>query len=222
MKPSEYGSPLVKICGLTRPEDALAAVELGADLIGLNFYLGSSRYLTVEQARPIADAVRGRCRLVGVFVNSSPARVREIREDLGLDLVQLHGDEPDEEVRAWGDQAIKVFRVEGAPDLEGPSRFPEAWGFLYDVKHSAYGGTGTSWNYSSLAGLEASAEVPGKDRKVEIGPVLVAGGIRPGNARDALEASGAAGVDACSGIESAPGIKDRRLMEQLFAEVRHG
>ena len=212
-RPLVKARPLIKICGLTRPEDAALAADLGADLLGLNFYSGSPRCLRVEQARSVADAVRGRCRLVGVFVNRPPTEVAEIYDNLGLDLVQLHGDEPDDEVRAWGNKAVKVFPVDGVPDLNGPSRFPEAWGFLFDVQHSAYGGTGKTWNYGALAGLQTSGST--------LGPVLVAGGIRPQTARAALAASGAAGLDVCSGVESAPGVKDRTLMEQLFAEVRH-
>lgn len=208
---SQRGSePLVKICGVTRPRDARLAVELGASLLGLNFYEKSPRCLDLDTACRVADAVRGRCPLVGVFVNKPAEEIEEIRSEVGLDLLQLHGDEGDEEVRAWGARAIKVFRVEGEPEADGPSRFPEAWGFLFDVKHEAYGGTGKTWNYRALAAVASSA------------PVLVAGGIGAANARQALEASGAAGIDVCSGVESAPGIKDPKLMERLFVEVHRG
>jgi phosphoribosylanthranilate isomerase len=208
--------PLVKICGVTRPGDADLAVDLGADLIGLNFYPPSPRCLSVEAAREIADAVAGRAFLVGVFVDRSPAEIEEIAAGVGLDLVQLHGDEGPEAAAALGVRALKAFRVAPAegerldPALLAP--YPDAWGFLFDVRDERlYGGTGRTWCYRSLAGL-AGAAAAGR-------PVLVAGGIAPGTARAALEASGAAGVDVCSGVESAPGIKDPLLLLRLIEEV---
>ncbi len=208
--------PLVKICGVTRPEDADLAAVLGADLLGLNFYPPSPRCLTVEAARAIAAAVAGRALLVGVFVDRPRAEVEEIAERVGLDLIQLHGDEGPDEAAHWGGRALKAFRVapaegeEIAPALLDP--FPGAWGFLFDVRHERlYGGTGRGWRYGALAGLAAHSA--GR-------PVLVAGGIGPENVRAVLAASDAAGVDVCSGVESAPGIKDPLLLERLMAEVR--
>lgn len=208
------GRPLVKVCGVTRPGDADLAVSLGADLLGLNFYPPSPRCLTVEAAREIAAAAAGRALVAGVFVDRPRAEVEAIAERVGLDLIQLHGDEAPEEVAAYGGRALKVFRVAPeagrlAPSLLDP--YPHAWGFLFDVRHDRlYGGTGQGWRYGALAALGAACPRP----------VLVAGGIRPGNARAALEASGASGVDVCSGVESAPGVKDPLLLERLMAEVR--
>lgn len=210
-------SPLIKICGVTRPADADLAVDLGADLIGLNFYPPSPRCLTVEVAREIVGAVAGRVPVAGVFVDRPREEIEEIVERTGLDLVQLHGDETPAEVAAFGGRAIQVFRVE--PE-EADQRldpgwlrgFPAAWGFLFDVRHTRYGGTGLSWNYRALAGVVPAAR--GR-------PVLVAGGIGPDTAAGALAASGARGVDVCSGVESAPGIKDPLLLERLMAEVRN-
>ncbi len=208
--------PLVKVCGVTRPGDADLAADLGADLIGLNFYPPSPRSLTVEAAREIADAVAGRAPLVGVFVDRPPSEVEEIAGRVGLDLVQLHGDEGPGVAAAFGARALKAFRVapgEGErldPALLDP--YPEAWGFLFDVRHERlYGGTGRAWPYQALAGLAAAG---GR-------PLLVAGGVGPGTARAALLASGAAGVDVCSGVESAPGVKDPLLLLRLIEEV-HG
>lgn len=202
----------VKVCGVTRVEDAELAAELGAGFIGLNFFPPSPRFVAVERARQIADAVRGRARVVGVFVNLPAAEVAAIDAAVGLDLLQLHGDEGPEEVAALGERAIKVVRTRGAldGDLGGfaPSAYPAAWGFLFDVLRSdLYGGSGEPWAYASLSGLEL-------DR-----PCFVAGGIRPGTARRALEESGADGVDVCSGVESAPGIKDQRRLAELMEEV---
>lgn len=201
----------VKICGVARPRDAELAVELGSRYIGLNFYPPSPRCLDVERATAIADAVRGRARLVGVFVDRPRREIEEIADAVGLDLIQLHGNESPREVAAFGDRAIKVFRTGG--DLAGVDLdlYPQAWGFLFDILHdSLYGGSGVEWPYRALADLEA-------DR-----PVFVAGGIRPENARRAASESMAFGVDVCSGVESEPGIKDPARLHQLFEELRHG
>jgi phosphoribosylanthranilate isomerase len=203
------GFPLVKICGVTRVEDAVLAVELGAAMIGLNFYPGSPRCVESDRARAIAAAVAGRALRVGVFVDASLDVVRRSMEEVGLDLAQLHGDEPDELVRALGARAVKAFRGGGAAVDCG--RFPEAWGFLVDSgDRLRYGGTGESWTWRRLP------RPPGGR------PVLVAGGIGPANARAALVATGAAGIDVASGVESSPGVKDAALLRRLFEEVGHG
>lgn len=202
------GGPLeVKICGVTRVEDAILAVDLGATLLGLNFWPRSPRYLEIERAREIADAVRGRVRLVGVFVDAPRAEVEEVDRALGLDLIQFHGDEGPGFVEAWGERAIKVFRLNGPPRAEDLDAYRRVWGFLFDVRHPDYGGTGVAWEYATLAGLGAAR------------PFLVAGGIGPDNARRALADSGARGIDVCSGVESAPGIKDPHRLQRLFSEV---
>jgi phosphoribosylanthranilate isomerase len=196
---------------VTRVEDAVLAVELGADYLGLNFHLPSPRCLTVERARAITAAVRGRVGVVGVFVNAGAERIREIDRAVGLDLVQLHGDEGPAQVAELGSRAIKVFRRGAAPGPDELATYAGAWGFLFDVPHAgAYGGTGVSWSYEAVAGLAT-------DR-----PFFIAGGIRPGNARAALGASRAWGLDVCSGVESRPGIKDGKLLKRLFLEVGDG
>ena len=200
-------SPEVKICGVTRVEDAVLAVELGATLLGLNFWPRSPRYLETSRAREIADAVRGRVPLVGVFVDASRAEVEAVDGAVGLDLLQFHGDEDPAFVASFGRRAIRVFRLDGPPDPESFAPYPGVWGFLFDVRHPAYGGTGVPWDYATLGSL-------GTER-----PYLVAGGIGPDTARRALADSGALGIDVCSGVESAPGIKDRDRLERLFSEV---
>ncbi len=213
----------IKICGVTRPQDAERAAELGADLVGLNFYPPSPRFLTVERAVAVARAVGGRAKLVGVFVDHPPVLVAEIAERVGLDLVQFHGDEGPEVLAPWGERAIKVFRLDPETgEVPGPkvlAGYPRAWGFLFDVRHPVlFGGTGRSWSWRLLAGLGGRS---GADAGASnLRPLLVAGGIRPDNARRALDESGAAGLDVCSGVESAPGIKDPVLLARLFDEVR--
>jgi len=206
--PASRGRVRVKICGVTRVEDAVRAVDLGADFLGLNFYPPSPRCLSIDAARNIAAAVRGRTRLVGVVVNPEPGRVDELFDRVGLDLVQFHGDETPQQVAPWAGRAIRAFRWSGRDEAPDPQLWEGVWGWLFDYhEEGRYGGTGRSWNYEGIAGL-------GEGR-----PLFVAGGIGPGNAREAVAASGAWALDVCSGVESSPGIKDPELLEQLFDEV---
>lgn len=208
------GRPVrVKICGVTRPADAELAVSLGADLIGLNFWPGSSRRLEVAAAREIAAAAAG-ATLVGVFVNERPPRIEEITAEVGLDLVQLHGDEGPEEVAVFGSRAVKALRFHGAPAPAALAAYPAAWGFVVEARAAdAYGGVGHGWDYAAARALHAE-ELAGR-------PLLIAGGLGPENVGSAIAASGAGGVDVASGVESAPGIKDRSKLEKFFDEVRH-
>src|SRR3954470_19093396 len=167
----------VKICGVTDPANALAAVEMGADDLGLNFYPGSPRFLTIERAREIANAARGRVPLVGVFVNASPDEIVETVEKVGLDLVQFSGDEGPEAVAPFMERAIKVFRAGRLPGLEELAAWSAVWGVMIDAPHrSLYGGTGKAWDYRA-------AVAPAGRR------LFLAGGIGPDNARRAVEAA---------------------------------
>jgi phosphoribosylanthranilate isomerase len=242
--------PLVKICGVTTPEDAALAVRLGADLLGVNFHPPSPRALdpAADAARllEIADAAGGppsdrsrKALLAGVFVHRPPGEIEEIVASARLDLVQLHGDHHRwgaEEAARFGERAIRVFRRAGAAELAAIAAelplHPPVWGFLFDTPPPArraprthpaadswsdpFGGTGESWDHGALRKItEGPAASAGR-------PVLVAGGIRPGNARAALAASGARGIDVCSGVESAPGVKDPDLLRRLFEEIDDG
>jgi phosphoribosylanthranilate isomerase len=205
------GMTKVKVCGVTRPGDALLAANLGASYLGLNFFPRSPRYVEPSRAREIAAAVAGRVPLVGVFVNCPPEEVAAIDGEVGLDFLQFSGDEGPEEVRRNASRAIKVFRTGGDPGPAALTPFAETWALLIDVQHGAlYGGTGLAWSYDSVAGLAARRRL------------FVAGGLRPENARQAVLGSRPFGVDVCSGVESAPGIKDRELLERFFEEVRNG
>ena len=201
---------LVKICGVVDPANARMAVELGADFLGLNFYPRSPRYVEVERAREIASAVRSvrdttGVRLVGVFVNRPAREVQEIDSEVGLDLLQLSGDETPEETAPFAGRVIKAFR--GTDGTEG---WADAWAWLFDAPHgSLYGGTGMAWNFQAVAGIAGERRV------------FVAGGLGPDNVRQAIEASRPYAVDVCSRVESAPGIKDPELLRQLFQEVRN-
>lgn len=197
---------LVKICGVVDPANARMAVEMGADFLGLNFYERSPRFVDVDRAREIASAVRGSgVRLVGVFVNRPAPEVQAIESEVGLDLLQLSGDETPEEAAPFLGRSIKAFR-----GTDGMGGWADAWAWLFDAPHgSLYGGTGESWNFRAVAGIAG-------DRRV-----FVAGGLGPDNVRQAIEASRPYAVDVCSRVESAPGIKDPELLRRLFQEVRN-
>ncbi|MDH3402206.1 MAG: phosphoribosylanthranilate isomerase [Acidobacteriota bacterium] len=205
--------PLVKICGVTSVADAVVCADLGVDLLGLNFWPGSPRYVEVGQARAIADSVRGRLGLVGVFVNRPGSEIVAIEREVGLDRLQFHGDEPADEVRRFGSRAVRAIRVdpENGFDHGVLTEYAGIWGYLFDVASThAYGGTGLRWPYERIAGLGLAE------------PKLVAGGVGPETARQALRLSRADGVDVCSGVESSPGVKDAAAVERLVREVRGG
>lgn len=203
----------VKICGVTDPANALAAVELGADYLGLNFYPGSPRFVETGRALEIAGAVAGRVPLVGVFVNAPAAEVEEIARRVGLDFVQFSGDEEPEAVTPFAERAIKAFRTGGLPEREEIAAYGAVWGVLIDAPHgSLYGGTGAAWDYWDRGSVRG--DVPER--------LFLAGGLGPDNVRRAVETARPWGVDVCSRVESAPGLKDLELLRRLFLEVRHG
>jgi phosphoribosylanthranilate isomerase len=207
----------VKICGITGPADALAAVELGADYLGLNFYRASPRYVEPGRALAIAEAVRGSSRrvpLVGVFVNASRAEVESIDGSLGLDLLQFHGDEEPGFVAPFAGRAIKAFRSGGLPGPDELAAWDAVWGILADAPHDTfYGGTGAAWDYGRVASV--ASDWAGRR-------LFLAGGLGPDNARGAIESVRPYAIDVCSRVESRPGSKDLELLRRLFQEVRHG
>ena len=198
----------VKICGITNPEDALRSIELGAAMLGLNFYSESRRHVSMERAREIAAAAGGRATLVGVFVREHPDTIEATARQVGLDLLQLHGDESPAAVARFGDRAIKVIRWEGRPGPAELDAYPTAWGFLLDRKlPGIFGGTGQPWNYGEAADLPTAK------------PVIVAGGIGPDNVRTVIEQARPWGIDVCSKVERVAGAKDPELLERLFQEI---
>ncbi len=230
---AEGARPKIKICGVTSAEEAVLAVDLGADLIGLNFYPPSPRYLEPRRASEIAAAVRaqtqqrrargeqtrpGRAggapevKLAGVFVDAPRRQVEEIAGQVGLDLLQFHGDETPADVRPFADRALKPFRVRDSVEEVSLAGFEGVWGVLIDARHPRlYGGTGESWRFESLRDLA------GGDRRA-----FIAGGLGPGNVRAAIAAARPYGIDLCSGLETRPGKKDPELLARLFEEIRDG
>ncbi len=195
----------VKICGVTRVEDAVLAADLGAAFIGLNFYPPSPRCVDRSLAREIVAAVRGRAEVIGVFADDALGEIEATVAAVGLDRVQLHGAEPPRLAAAFGTRAVKAFR--GLPSLADLEPYATAGAFLIDAAdETLLGGTGLPWSWD-VSALAAAGK-----------PLFVAGGIRPENARRAA-GGGADVLDVCSGVESGPGIKDPILLERLFRAV---
>lgn len=194
----------VKICGITRVEDALAAVEAGADAIGLVFAKSSRRVSPAEGAK-ISRAVGPWISVVGVFVNEKPEVIRRVAAECRLTALQLHGEESPEEIRRLeGYKRIKAFRVENKADLKGLARY-NTDAFLFDAKSgNAYGGTGKTFDWRVLEGL-----------KIKM-PWILSGGLSVKNVRQALKRLAPYGVDVSSGVEKRPGIKDPKLVKEFI------
>jgi phosphoribosylanthranilate isomerase len=208
----------VKICGVTRAADARFAVEAGADAIGLNFWRRSPRYLDPDAARAVVEAVQGRALLVGVFVDEPPESIGGIVGSLGLDAVQLSGDESAEEAARLPFRLLKAVRPKSGEPLARWGSYPCEALLLDAAAPGAYGGTGHPLDWPSLP--EAVSDL----RRPDGSPVrwMLAGGLRPENVREAVLAAGPYGVDVASGVESAPGVKDPRKVALFIQNAKEG
>jgi phosphoribosylanthranilate isomerase len=195
----------VKICGITREEDAQAAVELGASAIGFIFWPGSPRFIDPFRARRIAVRLPPVVTVVGVFVNQQAAEVNGVANVVPLAAIQLHGDETPSFAATLRRPVLKaVSRL----DLVALSAWPAHVTLLVDVDDPVKrGGTGKVPDWGAAAALARSR------------PVILAGGLRPDNVVDAIEAVRPFGIDVSSGVESRPGIKDRAKLEALFGAI---
>lgn len=199
----------IKICGIKTVNDAVAATEAGADLIGFNFYPKSPRYVEVGMVRNIMSMLRqiGRVTTVGVFVNASVAEIFATMETLGLNLAQLHGDEPAGMLHQLAGQGFKAFR--GIPERVNGFVRSDAPAFLVDASvKGLYGGSGVTADWNGAAELAKRF------------PLLLAGGLTPENVADAVRRVRPWGVDVASGVESAPGEKDAAKMKAFVKAVR--
>ena len=199
----------IKICGITNEADARAAVDCGADAIGLVFYAPSSRSVTAAQAAAIARAVPPFVTVVALFVDEPVAQVLRILEQVPVDLLQFHGDESPEYCASFGRPYIKALRVREELDLVAQARrFPDARGLLLDSWQDGLpGGTGKTFDWS-LAELALPL------------PVVLAGGLNKNNVGDALAQLNPAGVDVSGGVEREPGKKDHQQVADFIAAVR--
>lgn len=211
----------IKICGVTTPDDARMVAEAGADAVGLNFYAKSRRVVAVDRAAEIALAIEGGPLRVGVFVNASAEEVARVVDAVGLDAIQLHGDEtPTEAVAMPTKPLIRAFRVGGeglaeaaAYDAECRKSGRPLAAALVDAASSTgeYGGTGETVDWARIE----------RDRaKLTDTPLILAGGLRAENVAQAVAASRPDGVDTASGVESAPGQKDPELVARFVASAR--
>lgn len=207
----------IKICGVTSVADAVAVGASGADAMGLNFYAKSPRCIDMATASEIASAVRAQTRVVGLFVNAEAELVRRAAVDVGLDLVQLHGDESPEYVASLGDLVVlKAFRVTAAEGQQVVSYVAKCEqlgtplaGVLVDAYDpGAYGGTGKTADWSVAGELV---------RRLAPTPVILAGGLTADNVAAAIAAVQPAGVDTASGVESSPGRKNAALCQRFVA-----
>jgi indole-3-glycerol phosphate synthase/phosphoribosylanthranilate isomerase len=206
----------VKICGITTRQDALAAVDAGADMLGLNFYPKSRRYVTPEACWRIVSALTqytSRITLVGVFVNAGPAEIEVIVDDCHLDLVQLSGDEPPQFLQALGPRALKGIRPTSLEEAQADAaRYARSSppALLVDAhRPGEYGGTGHTGDWELAQKLAAQY------------PILLAGGLSPDNVAVAVAQVHPWGVDVASGVESSPGKKDAQKMTAFISAVRH-
>jgi phosphoribosylanthranilate isomerase len=198
---------LVKICGITSPEDAILAVTAGADAIGVNLWPGSKRFVDDARAREILAVVPANILKVGVFVNAAPADVASRMGFLGLDKVQLHGDE---QAHAFGALAgagiVRAVRVRDETTFSAEALWrPSLW--LYDSYAVGYGGSGVAAPWRLIARLGER-------------PFLLAGGLTPDNVAVAIEQTRPDGVDVAGGVESAPGRKDATRLGRFIEAAR--
>jgi phosphoribosylanthranilate isomerase len=201
---------LVKICGITNIEDARVAADAGADAVGLIF-AESPRRVNVEEAYPISLALPENIIRVGVFVDEEPAEILRISREVGLDLAQLHGDEAPEDVtaiRQGGVEVMKALRVRDAISMEALDEFGADLILLDAHSERARGGTGQRFDW------EVAKSLGGRDN------IVISGGLRPENVREAVEFFEPYGVDASSSLEDEPGRKNGERVRRFVLAAR--
>jgi phosphoribosylanthranilate isomerase len=197
-------SPKVKICGITRLDDALAAARLGADALGFNFWPRSRRYLPPAEARAIVRRLPSFVTPVGVFVDPTRDEVLRAVDQSGIAVAQLHGDEPPELCLSLPLPVLKAIRVADVHALAALASY-EVHGFLLDAPTAGYGGSGLTFDWELAA--QVARELP----------IVLAGGLGPDNVAEAVRVVRPWAVDVASGVERAPGVKDQDRM-RLFIE----
>jgi phosphoribosylanthranilate isomerase len=199
----------IKICGITRPQDARAAAEAGADAIGLVFYPRSPRFLSVERALEIRDAVPPFVQVVALFVNPDAAQVAQVIGRVKPAILQFHGEETPRFCEEFGLPFIKACRVKAGVDLlEYLRPFARAAAWLLDSHVEEYGGVGERFDWSLAPAV--------RER-----PLVLSGGLNAGNVAGAVRQVKPWGVDVSSGVESAKGIKNAAKIAAFVAEVRN-
>jgi phosphoribosylanthranilate isomerase len=200
----------IKICGITRVEDALAAVAAGADAIGMVFYAKSPRAVSVEQAAAIAAALPPFVTTVGLFVNPGAGQVDAVLGEVPLDLLQFHGDESAEFCALFERPYLKALRVRPGLDIAAFAHAHHAArGLLLDAwDPDQFGGTGRTFDWKLIGPEQRSSRI------------ILAGGLTPANVAEAIQTVRPWAVDVSSGVEDAPGIKSHSLMQSFISEVK--
>ncbi|MEX2962759.1 phosphoribosylanthranilate isomerase [Microbulbifer sp. TYP-18] len=199
----------VKICGITRPEDAIMAVTLGADALGMVFYPHSPRCVSIDRAAEIAAAVPPFVTLVGLFVDADAAQVREVLDRVPLNLLQFHGAESADYCQQFGRPYIKALRMKEDLDVAGTmARYPQARGLLLDAfRPGVPGGTGETFDWQ---------RVPRDSGR----QIILAGGLSPENVAQAIAIARPQAVDVSGGVEASPGCKDERKVAEFIRAAR--
>jgi phosphoribosylanthranilate isomerase len=199
----------VKICGITRPEDAALAAEAGADALGFNFWHASPRSLEPERARQIIVGLPPEVTPVGVFVDSALDELRAVAELCGLRVVQLHGQESPDYCKKTGLEVIKAIRVRDEESLKALDDY-DVFAFLLDAyMETQPGGTGRGFDHR----LVERAKARGR-------PVIVAGGLKPETVASVIRATRPFGVDVASGVEASPGVKDPKKVRAFIERAK--
>lgn len=199
----------IKICGITRVEDALAAAQAGADAIGLVFYPSSPRAVSVETAREIVANLPPFIAAVGLFVNETAPEIERIYKRVRLDLLQLHGDETPQFCAGLGVPFLKALRVKPGDDVaQLMNPWDDARSILLDAfKQDVPGGTGEVFDWSQVPRSQAER-------------IVLAGGLTPDNVYSAVQETQVAAVDVSGGVEAAPGLKSSEKIAAFVAAVR--
>ena len=199
----------VKICGITNPDDAFLAADLGAQALGFIFYSKSPRSIKPEAARDIISSLPPLVLSIGVFVDEEAGVVREVAQTVGLDWVQLHGKESPDYCRTLGRRVIKGFRVQDESSLAVLPDYRDAvQALLLDTyRPGTPGGTGETFDWELAR------------RAQDYGPIILAGGLTAANISQAITVAQPAAVDVASGVEAGPGVKDPEKLRAFFAAV---
>ncbi len=201
----------VKICGFTDVEQAIYAARLGVDAIGLVFYAPSPRNVSIEQAQKIVAALPAFTTVVALFVDEQEAEIRDVLKQVAIDCIQFHGNETPEACRLYNKPYIKAVSMRETTDIKQlVADYNDASGLLLDAYHpQAKGGTGQQFDWALMP------------EKCEL-PIILAGGLSPENARQAVETVKPYALDVSSGVEVSKGIKDAVKMATFIEEVNQG
>ncbi len=204
MRPARF----VKICGITRVEDAVFAVEEGATAIGVNLVPGSKRFIDEDTARRVIDGVAGRTMIVAVVADRPVGELALLRRRLGIDWLQLHGEESPDDVAALQPHAIKAAQIATAADAHAAEAFSGEYLLVDSKPEGGLGGAGLAFDWSLVRALARTRRM------------ILAGGLNPDNVAGAIAAVNPFGVDVASGVETSPGKKDPAKVRAFIEAVR--